>query len=54
MKIKFPFLLVLAIAIGTSTGVASGNIPAGICFGIGGTVLLMTLSSLYYDQESKN
>lgn len=51
---KISILLVIAIAIGTTTGIASNNIPAAICFGIGGAVLLMTLTMLYHDQETKN
>lgn len=51
---KAGFWTVIGVAIGTVTGVASKNMEAGICIGIGTGMLLMIVTNLEVDRKIRN
>jgi hypothetical protein len=54
MKNKPSFWIIAGIAIGTSIGVAFGNIPAGICLGASVGILGMLLSLTKVERKNRN
>lgn len=54
MKSKTSFWIMIGIAIGTATEVASKNIEAGIFIGAGAAMLLMILTNLEVDRKIRN
>jgi hypothetical protein len=54
MKNKLSFWSVIGIAIGTATGIASKNFPAGLFIGAGTAMLLMIVTNLEVDRKIRN
>ena len=54
MKNKAGIWAIIGIAIGTATGIASKNLQAAICIGIGTTMLLMIITNLEVDKKIRN
>jgi hypothetical protein len=54
MKNRISFWTTIGIAIGAATGIASKNIHAGFCIGIGAGMLLMIVTNLEVDKKIRN
>lgn len=54
MKRKKSFWIITGIGIGVAAGAASKNFQAGICIGIGTTILLMIITNLEVDKKIRN
>jgi hypothetical protein len=54
MKRKPGFWIVVAIAISLSVGLATHNIPAGICIGPGTALLMAIAMNIETDRNKRN